>query len=210
MLITQYYEELSYRTEDDMNHTRFSLEQKLYAIKNAYYQVYSIVDDKHLSEFKLADQTVSISEVDPTGRPYGIISSPYALRLMSAYDMTNNRQCKIVTKDEYDNSGPNYKYGTLVSLCDSHNAQESTSSSYTNILYVSPSTSSIFIKYIRSLAGENYDGNALTDNIPVTETLSPVVLGIAESELWKSDNAEGRAKSAYAEAINILTALEAQ
>ena len=145
----------------------------------------------------MADKSFGVKELNIIGTGTPTIQSP------SGGDLN-------ITAATADSATISYAWDKSEDNAVWHQIPGATSSSYTNILYVSPSTSSIFIKYIRSLAGENYDGNDLTDNIPVTETLSPVVLGIAESELWKSDNAEGRAKSAYAEAINILTALEAQ
>ena len=47
-----------------------------------------------------------------------------------------------------------------------------------------------------------------SDEYPVTDIFKPILLGIAESELWRADNDANRAKEAYAEAINILQAQE--
>ena len=105
----------------------------------------------------------------------------------------------IVSKDELFSSGPNYKYGILLAVC-----REFILNSDKFILYANPSSTS----RISLWTNQSVSNLGITNEYPITEALKPIILGMAESELWRSDNDPTRAKEAYAEAINILQAQE--
>ena len=199
MLLSELITELQYRVEDDSANSRYPEEQKINAINSAYYTLLSIISDKDLSKFKLTKTDLDLV-IDPdSGFLYKRISDNAPLRIANGRDRRNNRECKIVNKDELFSSSPNCKYGTLVSVCKNYSPY----SDYTAI-YVTPITvSSIILWYTQEV-----EGIELRNEYPITEILKPVLLGLAESELWRSDNANSRAKEAYAEAINILQAQE--
>ncbi len=199
MLLSELITELQYRVEDDSSNSRYPEEQKIDAINNAYYTLLSIIDDKDLSKFKLTKSTFSLGQDSDTGFLYYRFSSNSPLRIANGRDRNNNRECKIVNKDELFSASTNYKYGTLIALCKNY----ANGTDYTTI-YATPSTaSSLVVWHIQEV-----DGMRTSDEYPVTDIFKPILLGIAESELWRADNDANRAKEAYAEAINILQAQE--
>ncbi len=199
MLLSELITELQYRVEDDSDNSRYPEAQKIDAINNAYYTLLSIVEDNDLGKFKLTKRSIQFNLESDTGFLYARLSSNVPLRIANARDISNRRECKIVTKDKLFSSGSRYKYGTLVSLCKNY-----TSGTDLTTIYATPlSATNITIWYIQEV-----DGITTRDEYPITDLLKPIVLGIAESELWRADNDQTRAKEAYAEAINILQAQE--
>ncbi len=197
MLLSELITELQYRVEDDSANYRFPEDQKIDAINNAYYTLLSIIDDKSLSKLKLTKTTVPLTLDNDSGFMYYRFVGNSPLRVANA--RANGVECQIVSKDELFSKSTRYKYGTLVSVCKNYSPY----SDYTAI-YVTPITvSSIILWYTQEV-----EGIELRNEYPITEILKPVLLGLAESELWRSDNANSRAKEAYAEAINILQAQE--
>ena len=199
MLLSELITELQYRVEDDSANSRYPEEQKINAINSAYYTLLSIISDKDLSKFKLTKTDLDLV-IDPdSGFLYKRISDNAPLRIANGRDRRNNRECKIVNKDELFSSSPNYKYGTLVSLCKNYQY----GLDFTTIYATPISASRVIIWHVQEV-----EGMGTGSEFPIFDTLKPVLLGIAESELWRADNDSGRAKEAYAEAINILQAQE--
>jgi len=197
MLLSELITELQYRVEDDSDNSRFPEDQKIDAINNAYYTLLSIVDDRSLGKFKLTKITAHLISDPDSGYKYYRFGGNSPLRIANA--KANGRECKIVSKDELFSKSPHYKYGPIVAICGAY----STTYDYT-IIYVAPiSTTSITLWYTQEV-----EGILVNRQYPIREQIKPILLGIAESELWRSDNDPTRAKEAYAEAINILQAQE--
>tara|TARA_Y100001963_G_C6720338_1_gene418829 strand:+ start:603 stop:1211 length:609 start_codon:yes stop_codon:yes gene_type:complete len=200
MLLSELITELQYRVEDDSDNSRFPEDQKINAINNAYYTLLAIVSDKDLNKFRLTKSTYAFTP-DRT-LPYSISSvdtSDPILRIANAYDVINFKECKIVSKDELFSSGPNYKYGILLAV-----SREYVSDADKFILYANPSETA----RLHLWSNQSVSNLGVNNEYPITEALKPTILGMAESELWRSDNDPTRAKEAYAEAINILQAQE--
>lgn len=199
MLLSELITELQYRLEDDSINSRFPEVQKIDAINNAYYSLLSIMDDKDLSKFKLTSTGISLTTDNSSHFQYARIDNNAPLRVMNAYDESNRIWCTITDKDTLFSYGNNYRYGTVISVCKTY-----TPNSDITVIYATPSSvGSVTLWHIQEV-----DGMRTTDQYPVTDVLRPVILGMAESELWRSDNASTRAKEAYSEAINILSAQE--
>lgn len=197
MLLSELITELQYRVEDDSDNSRFPEDQKIDAINNAYYTLLSIVDDKSLSKFKLTETSITLTLDNNTRYMYYRFRGNIPLRIVNA--MTDGfTECKIVSKDELFSKSPSYKYGALVALCSKYTYGDATE------VYCTPNTvSRLKLWYIQEV-----EGMRPTDEYPINDSFKPILLGLAESELFRSDNASGRAKEAYAEAINILQAQE--
>ena len=198
MLLSELITELQYRVEDDSDDSRFPESQKIDAINNAYYTLISIADSKTLGKFKLTKSNISLLLDDDTGYSYYRFSrGPKPLRIANA--KSGGGDCKILTKDELFSLSPHYKYGVAMAVCSNYNSINDSV-----LLYVTPkSISTLVVWHTRQV--ENL---TLNNQYPITDSLKPILLGLAESELWRSDNANSRAKEAYAEAINILQAQE--
>ena len=197
MLLSELITELQYRVEDDSDDSRFPVLQKVDAIHNAYYTLLSIVDDKSLGKFKLTKRRVQLTLDADSGYKYYRFDSNSPLRIANA--KSNGMECKIVSKDELFSKSPHYKYGPIVTVCQNY----SPNSDYTAI-YVTPiSMPSITLWYTQEV-----EGLGRNRQYPIMDSFKPILLGLAESELWRSDNASNRSKEAYAEAINILQAQE--
>ena len=200
MLLSELITELQYRVEDDSDNSRFPEDQKINAINNAYYTLLAIVGDKDLHKFRLIRQGITFEP--STSLPYAHWSEETTdpiIRIANAYDKRYNRECEIVSTDILLSKGSNYKYGTMLST-----SREYILGIDHFTVYVTPNTTSE-VEIWCSASVKSID---VDNQYPITEAIQPIILGMAESELWRSDNDPIRAKEAYAEAINILQAQE--
>ena len=200
--------QLGFRMEDTAE-SIFTKQQKFDAINNAIKQVVALVDNHYLPELERRVNG-SISTSTDGSRYVGYST------LWSAETHIPMRHNIVAIKDT--SGGSHNKFFTIINAEDAKitdNAYLSGTTAnpvawfFDERIYIQPDTiSDIQVWYIRVPAEYVYSSPSSTDDeCELNAVLEPVVLDLAEAELWRSDGNLNRASGALQNAMTVIQVL---
>tara|TARA_R100000388_G_C7230630_1_gene154459 strand:- start:650 stop:1294 length:645 start_codon:yes stop_codon:yes gene_type:complete len=198
---TELITHLQYRLEDDTNNTDFNVNQKLNALNAAQRTLCNLLDNHYLTELETISTSLPTQETSWSGTNSSVcevVSSPDSIRngIVRVLDKSNNRFCDILPGSKPELLSNNYIVGDSSG---SGTIIGSYAMVFANRVYVTPNTISLvdiwFLKHPNKLI------NDADDEPELDEGLHDILLDLAESELWASDNQQNRAQAAQNKAM---------
>lgn len=177
---------LRYRMEDP-NGDDFTSSQIANALNNAQTMIVNHISEEHITELIKTDKNVSTSERERNGSfryiDYGDLSETQPKRFLKIYCETVGEYARIIPYAQFDQNST-YAYGTIATV---HAGQ----------ITVSATCLSATVDYL-------YTPKIGIDSTahPFPERLMPIMLDLAEAELWRADNKGDRATTVYGNAIS--------
>ena len=201
MKTTELITHLQYRLEDDTSNTDFDVNQKLNALNTGQRALCNFLDNHYLTELESISTSLPTQATDwsmTNASVCEVVGKPDSIRngIVRVLDKSNNRFCDIMpgSKPELlsnnyvvgDNSGSGTIIGSYALV-------------FANKVYVAPSTISLVDIWYLKHPNELIDH--ASDEPELDAGLHDILLDLAEAELWKSDNQQGRATAAENKAM---------
>ena len=213
MILSEMYTQLGKRLEDEGGST-FSNTDKRVAIIIAQRMCATILDEEYLLGLEVKKSNISV-RLDPdylgcqsfSLRENSIVPFANKITLIEAPSRTgspvNRGYCRIVEADYIDQSANHYLSGDEVGeLVANIHGDTVRIFSETGLAF----SQGVHVSYIEDpYTLTNF--NDQTNEIPLNHTLHPIVLDLAEGELWAKDRNYTRSMDAYKKGYAILTTL---